>query len=60
MTRFHPPELLDANPGVTGFRHYFLFLAGIAMLGILVVLALLALRARGNLWPDAERNTGMK
>jgi sugar phosphate permease len=53
-------RILDANPGVTGFRHYFLFLAGIAMLGILVVLALLALRARGNLWPDAERNTGMK
>jgi sugar phosphate permease len=53
-------RILDANTGVTRFRHYFLFLAGIAMLGILVVLALLALRARGNLWPDAERNTGMK
>jgi len=44
-------RILDANPGIVGFRHYFLFLAGIAMVGIVVVLALLRLRARGNLWP---------
>jgi len=44
-------RILDANPGVVGFRHYFLFLAGIAMVGTVVVLALLRLRARGNLWP---------
>jgi sugar phosphate permease len=50
-------RILDANPGIVGFRHYFLFLAGIAVLGILVVLALLRLRARGNLWPgEAPRS----
>jgi sugar phosphate permease len=47
-------RILDANPGITGFQHYFLFLAGIAMLGIVVVLVLLRLRARGNLWPGQE------
>lgn len=47
-------RILDANPGIVGFRHYFLFLAGIAVLGILVVLVLLRLRARGNLWPAQE------
>jgi nitrate/nitrite transporter NarK len=44
-------RILDANPGIVGFRHYFLFLAGIAVLGIVVVLTLLRLRTRGNLWP---------
>jgi sugar phosphate permease len=44
-------RILDANPGIVGFRHYFLFLASIALLGVLVVLALLALRGKGNLWP---------
>ena len=47
-------RILDANPGIVGFQHYFLFLAAIAMLGILVVLALLALRGRGNPWPGQE------
>lgn len=47
-------RILDANPGIVGFRHYFLFLAAIAMLGIVVVLVLLRLRARGNLWPAKE------
>jgi sugar phosphate permease len=47
-------RILDANPGIVGFRHYFLFLAGIALLGIVVVLALLRLRARVNLWPGPE------
>jgi sugar phosphate permease len=45
-------RILDANPGLVGFRHYFLFLAGTAMLGIVVVLVLLRLRRRGNLWPS--------
>lgn len=44
-------RILDANPGIVGFRHYFLFLAGVAALGIVVVLALLRLRRAGNLWP---------
>jgi sugar phosphate permease len=47
-------RILDANPGIVGFRHYFLFLAGIAVLGIVIVLLLLGLRARGNLWSGQE------
>ena len=47
-------RILDASPGIVGFRHYFLFLAGISILGMLVVLALLRLRARGNLWPGEQ------
>jgi sugar phosphate permease len=53
-------RILDASPGINGFRHYFLFLAGIAVLGIIVVLALLKLRRKGNLWPDEERAPGVK
>jgi predicted MFS family arabinose efflux permease len=53
-------RILDANPGIVGFRHYFLFLAGIAVLGILVVLALLKLRSKGNLWPAEKSGSGMK
>ena len=53
-------RILDANPGITGFRHYFLFLAGIAVLGILVVLALLKLRGKANPWPDAARIPDVK
>ena len=30
-------RILDANPGLVGFQHYFLFLALISLLGILVV-----------------------
>jgi len=45
-------RILDANPGAVGFQHYFLFLAGIAMLGIVFVIVLLRLRRRGNLWPS--------
>ena len=45
-------RILDANPGLVGFQHYFLFLVGIMLLGILVVMVLLKLRRLGNLWPD--------
>ena len=47
-------RILDANPGIVGFRHYFLFLAGVMLLGIVVVIVLLRLRRLGNLWPDAD------
>ena len=47
-------RILDANPGIVGFRHYFLFLAGIAALGVFVVLALLGLRRSGQLWPARD------
>jgi sugar phosphate permease len=53
-------RILDANPGIVGFQHYFLFLAGIAVLGIVVVLALLKLRGRANPWPDAARIPDVK
>jgi sugar phosphate permease len=53
-------RILDANPGIVGFQHYFLFLAGIAVLGIVVVLALLKLRGRGNPWPEAARIPDVK
>jgi sugar phosphate permease len=46
-------RILDANPGIVGFRHYFLFLAAIAAIGIGVVLYLLKLRKSKTepLWP---------
>ena len=46
-------RILDANPGIVGFRHYFLFLAAIAAIGIGVVLYLLKLRRSQTepLWP---------
>ena len=46
-------RILDANPGLVGFQHYFLFLAAIAALGILVVACLLRLHRAGAraLWP---------
>jgi len=47
-------RILDANPGIVGFRHYFLFLAGIAALGFFVVLALLGLRRSGLPWPARD------
>jgi sugar phosphate permease len=48
-------RILDANPGIVGFRHYFLFLTAIALLGICVVLVLLKLRRMGDPWP-AEKD----
>ena len=47
-------RILDANPGIVGFQYYFLFLVGVMVLGVLVVLALLALRRKGSLWPGQE------
>jgi len=46
-------RILDANPGLVGFQHYFLFLAAIAALGVTVVFWLLWLRkgGRDKLWP---------
>ena len=47
-------RILDANPGLEGHQNYFLFLAVIAFLGIIVVCWLLWLRRSGqeNLWPE--------
>ena len=46
-------RILDANPGVVGHQNYFLFLAVIAALGVVVIAWLLWLRRSGeaSLWP---------
>ena len=52
-------RILDANPGIVGHQNYFLFLAAIAALGIVVVAWLLWLRKSGeaSLWPSAGRGS---
>ena len=46
-------RILDANPGAVGHQNYFLFLACVAALGVLVVAWLLALQRRtdASSWP---------
>lgn len=46
-------RILDANPGVVGHQNYFLFLAFVAVLGMIVVAWLLALQRRSDAstWP---------
>ena len=44
-------RILDANPGLVGFQHYFLFLAAIALAGIVVTMTLLRLRQVQRPWP---------
>ena len=46
-------RILDANPGAVGHQNYFLFLACVAALGLLVVAWLLALQRRtdASSWP---------
>jgi nitrate/nitrite transporter NarK len=39
-------RLLDATPGVGGHQHYFLFLTGVATLGVIVVVSLLRLQRK--------------
>lgn len=43
-------RILDANPGVVGHQHYFLFMAGVAVVGLAMTAALAWLRKRGGLW----------
>ncbi len=48
-------RILDANPGAVGHQHYFLFLAGVMVLGLGVVAWLLRMQRRDTAnWP-AER-----
>lgn len=51
-------RILDANPGLTGHQNYFLFLAVIAAVGLLMVFCLLWLQKRGgeNLWRPATED----
>lgn len=39
-------RILDAAPGLAGHQHYFMFLTGVAVLGVLVALWLIALNRR--------------
>lgn len=39
-------RILDANPGLPGHQNYFLFLAGVAVLGILITLMLIRLNRK--------------
>lgn len=57
-------RILDATPGVGGHQNYYLFLAGVAAIGIVVVVWLLRLQRSGVAarWPadpalDIERST---
>ena len=46
-------RIVDANPGVVGYQHYFLFLAALAALGVAVVAVLIRMKRSGNrLWPE--------
>ncbi len=49
-------RILDASPGIEGHQHYFLFLAVIAAIGVVVTGWLMWLQRRGvgKLWPDAS------
>lgn len=47
-------RILDANPGAVGFQHYFLLLAAVSLIGVVVVSWLLWLRksAKASCWPS--------
>ena len=52
-------RILDANPGPIGFQNYFMFLASIAVVGLLMVAWLIWLRRHGGekLWQQVEKST---
>ena len=47
-------RMLDANPGLIGFQHYYMFLAAIAAAGLALVFIAMRMHCRGSaaLWPD--------
>jgi len=49
-------RILDANPGLIGHQNYFMFLASIAVVGLLMVAWLIRLRRHGgeSLWQQVE------
>lgn len=55
-------RILDAHPGIVGHQNYFMFLASIAAVGVLVVFWLLWLQRRGvtTLWSEAETTATAK
>jgi hypothetical protein len=48
-------RILDASPGLPGHQHYFLFLAGVALAGLVFVAVLVRQHRRGatQLWRGA-------
>jgi len=52
-------RILDASPGLAGHQNYFVFLASIAAIGLLVVAWLVWLTRRGgeNLWQEVAEET---
>jgi nitrate/nitrite transporter NarK len=46
-------RILDHSPGVTGHLNYFLFLAGISVVGVVIVLILMSLLRRSPQPPDS-------
>ena len=52
-------RILDANPGLVGHQNYFMFLASIAAVGLLMVSWLIWLRRHGGdkLWQQVEEGT---
>ncbi len=55
---FHPitGRILDADPGVVGHQNYFLFMVGVAVMGLSATLLLTWLRRRGGLWTQEIRH----
>ena len=49
-------RILDANPGAVGFQHYFLFLAAVSAIGVVVVGALMRLQRSASPanWPAED------
>lgn len=49
-------RIIDANPGLAGFQHYFQFLGAVAAAGVVTVVVLIWLRRRGvdTLWPESH------
>ncbi|MEO1203149.1 MAG: MFS transporter [Pseudomonadota bacterium] len=50
-------RIIDANPGLLGYQHFFVFLAAIGALGVLVVFVLIRMARPGReLWPTASKS----
>lgn len=47
-------RILDADPGLVGHQNYFLFLAAVAVVGLLATVSLVALQRRGRLWVEDQ------
>lgn len=50
-------RILDANPGLVGHQHYFWFMAGVAVAGLLATGLLMVLNRTRNPWRQADADT---